>query len=102
MSTDEHPVHYRGADVIDPEQRRIGTIDDIVYDANGAPRWAVVDLGLMRTAHYLPIAAGYLSDNGTFVVPYDKHTVKAAPKAGRDHSVDRAVEAQLIEHYELP
>ena len=101
-SSNEHPgaLHYRGAEVIDPAQRHIGTIDDVVY-ADGAPAWAVVELGLLRAPHYLPIAAGYLADNGSFVVPYDKHTVKAAPKATRDHSIDRRIEAELIQHYEL-
>ena len=30
-------IHYRGSDVIDPEQRLIGTIDDVVYDDDGEP-----------------------------------------------------------------
>jgi hypothetical protein len=102
MSTSEQgPLHYRGSDVIDPEQRHIGTIDDVVYDIGGQPVWAVVELGLLRSAHYVPVAAGYLSDTGQFVVPYDKRTVKAAPKARRDHVLDRSVEADLIQHYEL-
>ncbi len=94
-------IQYRGSDVIDPEQRLIGTIDDVVYDDDGEPIWAVVELGLLRAAHYVPVAAGYLSDNGQFVVPYDKRTVKAAPKVRRDHVLDRSVEADLIRHYEL-
>lgn len=94
-------IHYRGSDVIDPEQRFIGTIDDVVYDDDGAPIWAVVELGLLRSAHYVPVAAGYLSDNGQFVVPYDKRMVKSAPKVRRDHVLDRSVEADLIRHYEL-
>jgi len=94
-------IQYRGSDVIDPDQRLIGTIDDIVYDDDGQPIWAVVEFGLMRSAHYLPVAAGYLTDGGEFVVPYDKRTVKAAPKVRRDHVLDRQVEAELIAHYEL-
>ena len=65
MSTHERgPIHYRGSDVIDPDQRLIGKIDDLVYDVEGKPIWAVVELGLMRSAHYLPVAAGYLTENG--------------------------------------
>jgi hypothetical protein len=94
-------IEYRGSDVLDPEQRLIGTIDDVVYDADGQPIWAVVELGLLRSAHYVPLEGGYLAETGTFVVPYDKRTVKAAPKARRDHVLDRDVESQLIEHYEL-
>lgn len=94
-------IQYRGSNVLDPDQRLIGTIDDVVYDEDGTPVWAVVELGLMRSAHYVPVAAGYLAETGTFVVPYDKRTVKSAPKARRDHVIDRTVEAQLIQHYEL-
>jgi hypothetical protein len=94
-------IQYRGSDVLDPEQRLIGTIDDVVYDEDGHPTWAVVDLGLLRSAHYVPVAAGYLAETGKFIVPYDKRTVKAAPKASRDHVLDRSVETELIRHYEL-
>lgn len=94
-------IQYRGSDVLDPEQRLIGTIDDVVYDDDGRPIWAVVELGLMKSAHYVPVAAGYLAETGKFVIPYDKRTVKAAPKARRDHVLDRNVETQLIQHYEL-
>ncbi len=95
-------IQYRGSDVLDPEQRLIGTIGDVVYDDEGRPVWAVVELGLMRSAHYVPVASGYLAETGKFVVPYDKRTVKMAPKARRDHVLDRSVETQLRKHYELP
>ena len=102
MSThDPEPIRYRGSDVIDPDQRLIGKIDDVVYGDDGQPVWAVVELGLMRSAHYLPVAAGYLTESGQFAVPYDKRTVKAAPRVRRDHVLDRNVEAELIQHYEL-
>jgi hypothetical protein len=94
-------THFRGHDVVDPENRLIGTIDDVLYDHAGEPTWAVVSLGMMRSSHYLPVAAGYLAEDGTFVVPYDKRTVKAAPKASRDHVIDPDVEHELVEHYEL-
>lgn len=95
------PAGYRGHDVVDPSHRLIGTISDVVYDDAGGPEWAVVDLGLMRSSHYLPISAGYMSEAGEFVVPYDKKVVKAAPKADRGHLVDRSVVSELHRHYEL-
>lgn len=94
-------TQYRGHDVVDPENRLIGTIDDVLYDHTGEPTWAVVNLGVLRSAHYLPVASGYLAENGTFVVPYDKRMVKSAPKAARDHVLDPEIEVELVEHYEL-
>lgn len=92
---------YRGHDVVDPTHRLIGTISDVVYDSGGDPQWAVVDLGLLRSSHYLPIAAGYISEAGEFVVPYDKKVVKSAPKADRSHLVDASTRQRLHRHYEL-
>ena len=60
---------FRGHDVVDASHRLIGTISDVVYDSGGDPEWAVVDLGLLRSSHFLPIAAGYMSEAGEFVVP---------------------------------
>lgn len=106
MSNDRHrsdreQVGYRGHDVVDPADRLIGTISDVVYDHDGSPEWAVVDLGLLRSSHYVPIASGRMSERGSFVVPFDKRVVKAAPKADRMHLVDRATEHELHRHYEL-
>jgi len=100
-NTHQPPAGYRGHDVVDLSHRLIGTISDVVYDNDGGPEWAVVDLGLLRSSHYLPIAAGYMSEAGEFVVPYDKKVVKAAPKADRSHLVDRTMEHELQQHYEL-
>lgn len=92
---------YRGHDVVDPNHRLIGTISDVVYDSSGAPQWAVVDLGMLRSSHYLPIASGYMSETGEFVVPYDKKIVKGSPKADRSHLVDSSTRTELSRHYEL-
>lgn len=92
---------FRGHDVVDPNHRLIGTISDVVYNNDGDPEWAVVDLGLMRSSHYLPVAAGYMTEDGEFVVPYDKKMVKTAPKADRSHVVDSLTQGRLNRHYEL-
>ncbi len=101
LNTHGKPAGYRGHDVVDPSHRLIGTISDVVYDNQGGPEWAVVDLGLLRSSHYLPIAAGYMSEAGEFVVPYDKKVVKSAPKADRSHLVDGTTKTELHRHYEL-
>jgi ribosomal 30S subunit maturation factor RimM len=95
-----HTASFRGHDVVDPDHRLIGTISDVVYDGDGQPEWAVVDLGLLRSSHYLPVAAGYMSEAGEFVVPYDKRIVKSAPKADRSHVVDADMASRLHVHYE--
>jgi PRC-barrel domain len=99
---DETPqAGFRGHDVVDPNHRLIGTISDVVYSNEGDPQWAIVDLGLLRSSHYVPITAGYMSESGEFVVPYDKKVVKSAPKAERSHLVDAMTRSELQRHYEL-
>ncbi len=97
----QHTTSFRGHDVVDPTHRLIGTISDVVYDNGGTPQWAVVDLGMLRSSHYLPISAGYMSETGEFVVPYDKKVVKTSPKADRSHLVDASTKSELTRHYEL-
>lgn len=94
-------THYRGHDVVDAEHRLIGTISDVVYDDYGEAEWAVVDLGLLRSAHYLPISAGSMTAAGEFVVPFDKRVVKDAPRADRRHVLDSETLDQLVRHYRL-
>lgn len=93
--------NFRGHDVVDSAHRLIGTISDVVYDDAGDPQWAVVDLGLLRSTHYLPVADGYMSQQGEFVVPYDKTTVKASPKADRRPVVSADMTRLLQQHYRL-
>jgi len=94
-------TQYRGHDVVDPDNRLIGKIEDVIYDPTGEPTWAVVNLGLLHAAHYLPVSSGYLTEDGIFVVPYDKRTVKAAPKATGHHVLEPDTEIELLQHYEL-
>jgi hypothetical protein len=94
-------TQYTGHDVVDPEHRMIGTIDDVIHDDAGNPEWAIVDLGWLRSSRYVPIAAGYVAETGELVVPYDKQTVKTAPKVDRNHVLDPVVAHSLRKHYEL-
>lgn len=89
---------FRGHDVVDEAHRLIGTISDVVDDDLGDPRWAVVDLGMLRASHDVPVAAGHTSQNGEFVVPFDEQVVKAAPKADRDRHVDEVTERAVVRH----
>jgi len=89
---------YCGHDVVDSTHRLIGTITDVVSE-NGKPRWAVVDLGLLRSLHYLPVASGRMTASGEFVVPFDKRTVRTAPEADRTHRVSPSTRERLMRHY---
>lgn len=101
---------YTGHDVIDERGDRIGQITDVIYDDPTAdvigdplispkPIWLVVDPGLLRAAHYVPVAGSSRSVNGDVVVPWDKEWVKSAPKARGDHLLSRLDLHDLAQHY---
>jgi PRC-barrel domain len=94
-------MQYRGHDVVDPNHKLVGTINDVLYNTEGEPTWAVVDVGLLRASHYVPVSVGYTADDGSFVVPFEKRVVTSAPKADRSHTLDPSTESELISYYEL-
>lgn len=94
-------IQYRGHDVVDPHHKLVGTINDVLYDAEGEPTWAIVDVGLLRASHYVPVSVGYTAEDGAFVLPFDKQVVTSAPRADRSHTMDPSTETELLSYYEL-
>jgi hypothetical protein len=93
------PTNLTGHAVLDDHHHKVGTISDVLYDESGAPRWAVVDPGVMRAEKFVPVEGAYVTDTGEMVIPYAKEQVKQAPKAPRDHVLDRMTEGVLEQHY---
>jgi sporulation protein YlmC with PRC-barrel domain len=103
-------VAYTGHQVVDEHGEHIGHITDVIYDDPTAevigdplvpptPTWLVVDPGLLRAAHYVPVAGSYRSVNGDIVVPWDKEWIKSAPKARGDHLLSKLDIQDLELHY---
>lgn len=103
-----HP-DYVGHKVVDEHDHEIGTVVDVAYDdattgAGGvseSPSWLVVDPGMLRAAHWVPVAGTYRSASGSVVVPWDRELVKHSPKATDDHRMTPALERELAQHYEI-
>lgn len=94
-------THLTGHDVLDDQHEKVGTVSDVIYDHEGKPRWAVVDLGKLRPEKWVPVAGLELTDGGDVVVPYDKDHIKSAAKASRDHVLEPQTERDLERHYRL-
>jgi len=90
-----------GHTVVDGQGAVIGKVNDVIFGgpAGQSPKWLVIDVGLLGVSHYAPADGTTLSDSGAIVAPFDKHLVKSAPKAHRDHIVTGALEAELERHY---
>ena len=97
---------YTGHHVLDEHGNEIGRVVDVIYtdpttsdDGSMTPNWLVVDPGLLRAAHYVPIDGSYVTGTGQVVVPWEKRWVKSAPKASGDHLLTDAQVAELEQHY---
>src|SRR5215212_1458239 len=93
-------LQHRGDDLFDREGDKIGRIEEIYLDAeSNEPEWALVNTGLFGTKQtFVPLSQASESD-GTLVVPFDKATVKDAPKVEADGQLTEREEAELYRYY---
>jgi sporulation protein YlmC with PRC-barrel domain len=88
--------------VMDPDGHKVGTVSDVVSDAATLePRWLVVDTGMLRASHYVPITGIVRTDEGEIVVPFSKETVQQSAKAHGDHVLTTSEEGELAAYYGL-
>ena len=94
---------FTGRLVIDEHGDTLGSVDDVLFDPHDeTPEYLVVNPGLLRRSHYLPLDGSYETFEGDIVVPWDQHWFKLSPTAARDHVLTpddrRAVEAHYAHH----
>ena len=102
-SLDRHQglvTDFVGHEVLDERGLHLGTVTDVVDSPqDGHAEFLVVDPGLLRPAHYVPVARSYHTNEGQIVVPWDKHWVKTAPRATGDHVPTQHDRQALLRHY---
>jgi uncharacterized protein (TIGR02271 family) len=99
-TTREDVLSWRGQNMVDADGDKIGKIEEIYLDADtNEPEWAVVTTGLFGSKQsFVPI--GEASSTGDEVrVPFQKATVKDAPKVDPDGSLSQDEERELYGHY---
>ncbi len=90
-----------GCTAIDPTGSKIGKIADVVRDPeSGRARWAVIDLGLLKAAHYAPLGEAYRSATDELVLDLDRRIIASAPKAGSNHELTPQLAAELDRYYD--
>lgn len=100
---------YVGHSVVDEHDHEVGTVIDVAYDDGAAnagsagerPAWLVVDPGLFRAEHWVPVAGTYRSASGSIVVPWDWELIKHSPKADDGHLMTPQLARELERHYEV-
>ena len=98
--TREDVLSWRDRDLIDNDGDKIGKIDDIYLDREtDQPEWAVVTTGLFGTKRtFVPLQEATPAEDG-IRVPFEKATVKDAPKIDPDGELSRDEEQTLYQHY---
>jgi uncharacterized protein (TIGR02271 family) len=93
-------LQLRGADLHDHDGDKIGSVAEIYLDdETGQPEWALVATGLFGgKSTFVPLRDVEERD-GAFRVPFDKATVKDAPKLDPDGNLTESEEAELYRYY---
>jgi uncharacterized protein (TIGR02271 family) len=99
-TTREDVLSWRGQDLYDSDGDKIGKIDEIYLDAeSNEPEWAVVSTGLFGNKQtFVPIGDANTTGDGVSV-PFEKATVKDAPRIDPDGRLSQEEERQLYQHY---
>jgi uncharacterized protein (TIGR02271 family) len=102
MSTTDEVLTWRGQELRSSDDQKLGTIEEIYLDdETREPEWALITTGLFGTKQsFVPLRAASPSSDG-IGVPFDKATVKDAPKIDPDGQLSRDEEAELYRHYGL-
>lgn len=91
---------FTGRTAIDAHGDQLGSIADVVFDQQqGRPEYLVIDPGIFRKAHYVPVDGAYETIEGDIAVPWDRHWFKLAPKAQRNHALTSAERHDIESHY---
>jgi hypothetical protein len=94
---------WRGADVVDPEASKIGTLEAVYFDtASELPVFATVRVGMVGRHRlvFVPLAGATVAPKHVRVRA-DKRLVKDAPSIAVDGELSAADEPTIFEHYHL-
>ncbi len=99
-TTREDVLSWRGQNLYDSDGDKIGKIDEIYLDAEtNDPEWAVVSTGLFGNKQtFVPIGDANTTGDGVGV-PFEKATVKDAPRIDPDGRLSQDEERALYQHY---
>jgi len=91
-----------GRAVLDQSGVSVGTVREVRYDARTEePGWALVNLADIGYDLRLVPVGDAEEDGGAVRVPFDRVTVRGAPRVGPDACLESHEEADLYRHYGL-
>jgi uncharacterized protein (TIGR02271 family) len=99
-STHQDVLALRGQDLYGSDGEKLGKIEEIYLDTeSNEPEWACVTTGLFGTKQSFVPLGGMSREGDNATVPYDKATVKDAPKVDPDGRLSEREEEELYRHY---
>ena len=99
-STNQEVLALRGQELRGSDGEKLGTIEEIYLDSeSNEPEWALVTTGMFGTKQSFVPLSGMSQEGDTATVPFDKATVKDAPKIDPDGQLSEREEAELYRHY---
>lgn len=102
MITNEAITQITGGTVVGRDGDKLGTVGQVYLDdTTGRPEWVTVKTGLFGTSEtFVPLREAAV-EGDTLRVPYDKSTVKDAPRVEADGHLSPAEEDDLYRYYGL-
>ena len=93
-------LQFRGQNLSDANGETIGRVEEIYLDAETSePEWALVHTGMFGTkSTFVPVRDATEAD-GAIAVPFDKATVKDAPKIDPNGQLSQREESELYRYY---
>jgi len=99
MST-ESVAQWRGADVIDQDGDKVGTVEEIYLDQQtDQPEWALVKTGMFGSKSTFVPLTGASPDGDNLRVPFEKDRIKDAPKIDPEQELSQSEEHELYSYY---
>ncbi|GAA4193718.1 PRC and DUF2382 domain-containing protein [Microbacterium oryzae] len=100
MINEQNLNSLSGANVVDSDGHKIGTVGQIYVDSDsGRPSWATVKTGLFGTSEsFVPLEQAE-ETGGDLRVPFSKDFVKDAPRIESDGELSEAEEDELYSYY---
>jgi hypothetical protein len=98
----ERISEWRGQDVLDPDDGKVGRLEEVYYDKHStSPGFACVKTGLFgRRLSFVPLAGASMSRDHIRVA-YPADQIKRAPSVEPDGHLTADEEAALFAHYGL-
>jgi uncharacterized protein (TIGR02271 family) len=102
MPTTDQVLSWREQELRSSDGEKLGTIEEIYLDAETRePEWALITTGMFGTKQsFVPLRDASPAGD-CITVPFDKATVKDAPKIDPDGELSQREEAELYSHYGL-